>query len=104
MLVLKRVSLIALISATLLAPHHMAAQATGGTAAPPAQPPGQPSTPQADVKVVCVAGDEEKTNPCDKNSNRKKGPMPSEMLGHHLKLKVTNLRRATIRHGIWSCS
>ena len=79
---LKRISLIALISAILLVPHQIAAQAATGADAPPTQPAGQPSTPQQDVKlsVECVVGSGDQ---CTDNS--------SEMLGHHLKLKVANL-------------
>src|SRR6478672_4454475 len=79
---LKRISLIALISGILLVPHQIAAQAATGAGAPPTQPAGQPSAPQPDVKlaVECVVGSGDQ---CTDSS--------SEMLGHHLKLKVTNL-------------
>ena len=79
---LKRISLIALISAILLVPHQIAAQAATGAGAPPTQPAGQPSTPQPDIKlsVECVVGSGDQ---CTDSS--------SEMLGHHLKLKVANL-------------
>lgn len=79
---LKRIFLSLLISILVLVPHQMTAQATTVPGTPATQPAAQPSTPQPDLKVSveCVVGSDDQ---CTDSS--------SEMLGHHLKLKVTNL-------------
>ncbi len=86
---LKRIFLIALISTMMLVPHQMAAQATTVPGTPAAQPAGQPSTPQGDLKlaVECVVGDGDE---CTESS--------SEMLGHHLKLRISNLKDWTAKN------
>lgn len=105
MLLLKRVSLIALILG-MLTPYYAAAQKAEGCQAPAVSPgnalkdqaeaaqntaASQPAPqPGAPLPVECVVGDGDK---CTESS--------SEMLGHHLKLKVVNLKDWAKNNSPW---